>query len=192
MYQKQTDLIDVHIRLLNYSHDHQYSFEHWQNIVNVVIAKDVGFDKIYRLHILHLYEADYSLSLGLNWQELVATAKQRQLLNCSLYGRYKGYNAKTILLIEELKYGISYSLRKALINFDIDAASCYDRILPNVSGLAVRKLGMHKSVTFVHATTLKQANFFLKTALGVSDEYYQHCKLYPIYSSGQGATNSPQ
>eukprot|EP00957_Ditylum_brightwellii_P022584 1703408-Ditylum_brightwellii.AAC.1 len=27
--------------------------------------------------------------------------------------------------------------------------------------------------------------------LGVSKEYYQHCKTFHIYSSGQGATNSP-
>eukprot|EP00957_Ditylum_brightwellii_P083172 6324027-Ditylum_brightwellii.AAC.1 len=45
---------------------------------------------------------------------------------------------------------------------------------------------------FVHATTLEKAKYHLKTALGISDEYYKHCKLYPIYDSGQGATNSPQ
>eukprot|EP00957_Ditylum_brightwellii_P209498 15361996-Ditylum_brightwellii.AAC.1 len=25
--------------------------------------------------------------------------------------------------------------------------------------------------------------------LGVSDDYYTHCELFPIYGSGQGATN---
>eukprot|EP00957_Ditylum_brightwellii_P145793 11101774-Ditylum_brightwellii.AAC.1 len=44
----------------------------------------------------------------------------------------------------------------------------------------------------VHATTLEKAKYRLKTALGVSDEYYPHCKTLPIYSSGQGATNSPK
>ena len=39
---------------------------------------------------------------------------------------------------------------------------------------------------------MEKAKYCLKTALGVSDEYYQHCQLYPIYGSGQGATNSPQ
>eukprot|EP00957_Ditylum_brightwellii_P077305 5875386-Ditylum_brightwellii.AAC.1 len=27
--------------------------------------------------------------------------------------------------------------------------------------------------------------------LGASEESYSHCQLYPIYGSGQGATNSP-
>eukprot|EP00957_Ditylum_brightwellii_P098896 7534087-Ditylum_brightwellii.AAC.1 len=37
---------------------------------------------------------------------------------------------------------------------------------------------------------LDQAKYRLKTALGVSKEYCQHCKTFPIYGSGQGATNS--
>eukprot|EP00957_Ditylum_brightwellii_P140674 10715676-Ditylum_brightwellii.AAC.1 len=61
-----------------------------------------------------------------------------------------------------------------------------------MSSLVARKFGLHKNITFVHTTTLDQAKYCLKTALGVSDKYYQHCQLYPIYGSGQGATNSPQ
>eukprot|EP00957_Ditylum_brightwellii_P108199 8255582-Ditylum_brightwellii.AAC.1 len=86
MHQKQIDLIDTHIVLLNYAWDHRYSFKHWKNIVNIVIAKLLGCDKIHLLRILHLFEADYSLFLGLNLQELVATAEQRGLLNQGLYG----------------------------------------------------------------------------------------------------------
>eukprot|EP00957_Ditylum_brightwellii_P130997 9992585-Ditylum_brightwellii.AAC.1 len=51
---------------------------------------------------------------------------------------------------------------------------------------------MHKNVIFVHATTLENAKYQLKTALGVSEGYYSHCKTFPIYGNGQGATNSPQ
>eukprot|EP00957_Ditylum_brightwellii_P085610 6512629-Ditylum_brightwellii.AAC.1 len=184
MYQKQIDVINTHIILLNYAQDYWYPFKCWQNIVKIVIAKLIGCDKIHLICIFHLFEADYSLFLGLKWQELVATAEQRGLLNQGLYGGRKGYDTKTLLLIEELKYDISYSSRKSLINVDNDAALCYDRILPNISSLVAQKFGLNKNVTFVHATTLEQAKYCLKTALGVSDEYYQHC--------GQGTTNSPQ
>jgi hypothetical protein len=30
----------------------------------------------------------------------------------------------------------------------------------------------------------------LKTLLGVSDEYYQHCNIFPFYGKGQGSGNS--
>eukprot|EP00957_Ditylum_brightwellii_P174930 13319954-Ditylum_brightwellii.AAC.1 len=92
---------------------------------------------------------------------------------------------------DELKYDMCYCSRKSCINFDNDAASCYNQILPNVSSLVARKKVLHKNVTFVHAQTLKEAKYRLKTALGVSNEYYQHCTTFLIYSSGQEATNSP-
>eukprot|EP00957_Ditylum_brightwellii_P168645 12836166-Ditylum_brightwellii.AAC.1 len=28
-------------------------------------------------------------------------------------------------------------------------------------------------------------------ALGVSNDYYQHCEVFPIYDTGQGSTNLP-
>eukprot|EP00957_Ditylum_brightwellii_P189597 14432048-Ditylum_brightwellii.AAC.2 len=51
---------------------------------------------------------------------------------------------------------------------------------------------MHKNVTFVHTTNLEKAKYQLKTVLGVSEGYYSNCKTFPIYGSGQGATNFPQ
>eukprot|EP00957_Ditylum_brightwellii_P116645 8897697-Ditylum_brightwellii.AAC.1 len=40
-------------------------------------------------------------------------------------------------------------------------------------------------------STLEEAKFKLKKALGVSDEFYQHCQAFPIHGMGQGSTNSP-
>jgi hypothetical protein len=54
-----------------------------------------------------------------------------------------------------------------------------------------RKKGLHRLVTLVHATTLAEARYKLKTALGISDSEYSHDKAFPIYGTGQGSTNSP-
>jgi hypothetical protein len=40
------------------------------------------------------------------------------------------------------------------------------------------------------AETLQDAKFRLKTEMGVTEEFYQHCKAYPIYGTGQGSGNS--
>jgi hypothetical protein len=78
-----------------------------------------------------------------------------------------------------------------LINFDNDAASCYDRIIPALASLIGRKLGMHRNVVFVHASTLEETKYKLKTSLGVSDEFYENCQAFAIYGTGQGSGNSP-
>ena len=53
------------------------------------------------------------------------------------------------------------------------------------------KYGIHKDIVFVHASTLKEAEFKLKTSRKVSDTSYKHCLKFPIHGTGQGSTNSP-
>eukprot|EP00957_Ditylum_brightwellii_P015911 1198213-Ditylum_brightwellii.AAC.1 len=154
------------------------------------MGKQVGNNKINRTRILSIYKADYSVFIGLMWKALLSSSEKRGTLNRGLYGVGYGHNAQTLSLIEEIKYDICFCSRKSLFNFDNDAASCYDWILHNVTSLVAKKKGLHKNVTFVYNQMLEQAKYKLKTALGVSKEYYQHCTTLPIYGSGQGATNS--
>ena len=50
---------------------------------------------------------------------------------------------------------------------------------------------MHRNVVFVHAKTLEETQYKLKTSMGVSDEFYANCQAFPIYGTGQGSGNSP-
>lgn len=72
-----------------------------------------------------------------------------------------------------------------------DAASCYDRIIPNLAALASRKFGVHESVTKSNFITLRDAEYRVRTDLGLADKGYHHCTEFPIYGTGQGSGNSP-
>eukprot|EP00957_Ditylum_brightwellii_P148350 11294294-Ditylum_brightwellii.AAC.1 len=96
-----------------------------------------------------------------------------------------------LTLIEELKNDICHCSCKSLINFDNDAAAYYDKIVPNIANLIGWKKGLHRNLTFVHALTLAEAKFKLKTALGVSDDFYQHFQAFRTYGTEQGSANSP-
>eukprot|EP00957_Ditylum_brightwellii_P211107 15365761-Ditylum_brightwellii.AAC.1 len=136
MYNKQDDIINVYVSLLNYTLEKQYSYKWWQNIINIVIAKLLGINKIHLICILHLYEANYSLFLGLIWKELVEEFEKNNTINHGLHGGHWGHDAQTLSLIKELNHDILYSSCKSLENFDNNVASCYNHILPNVSSLA--------------------------------------------------------
>ena len=43
------------------------SLTRWQNVVNSLIEKEPGNPKIHRLRVIHLYEVDYNLILGIFW-----------------------------------------------------------------------------------------------------------------------------
>jgi hypothetical protein len=36
-----------------------------------MMQKEPGNSKIHRLHVIHIYEADYKLILGLKWRQLM-------------------------------------------------------------------------------------------------------------------------
>eukprot|EP00957_Ditylum_brightwellii_P103832 7909229-Ditylum_brightwellii.AAC.1 len=51
-------------------------------------------------------------------------SKKQGTINRGLHSGHQGRDTKTLSLIVELKYNISYSSRKSLINFDNDTALC--------------------------------------------------------------------
>jgi len=69
--------------------------------------------------------------------------------------------------------------------------SCYDRIIIALASLINRKYGQHRNIVAVHAKTLEDARYKLRTAKGISELEYSHCPAFPLHGSGQGAGNSP-
>jgi exonuclease III len=188
----QQFLIDAHVILLNYAMKFGYSFDRWQDVVNVMLMKEPGNPKIHRLRVIHLYEADYNLLLAVKWRQAMHHAEDSGFLNEGLYGSRAGRSAHEPVLIEVLQNDIYMASMKVGINYDLDATSCYDRILAAIASITSRSMGMNKHVVLVNAKTLQAAKFKLKTSLGISDAFYQHCTIYPIHGTGQGSGNSPQ
>jgi hypothetical protein len=188
---KQEKLTKLVLAVINYCIRNTYVLDRWKTIVNVMIFKELGNFKIHRLRVIHIYEADFNLILAVKWRQLLHSATDRALINHGQYGGRPGCEAQSLTLLEELKYDISYLTRRTLFNFDNDATSCYDRIVVPLASVINRKYGMHRNVVAVHARTLQQAKFHLKTAAGISEIHYTHCPSFPIHGTGQGSGNSP-
>jgi hypothetical protein len=155
-----------------------------------MIRKDSDSSKVHRLRVIHLYEADLNLLLGVKWRSLIHHCTDHSLLNSGQFGGLPGRDATTPIFLEELQWETSRASRRSLLRMDFDASSCYDRIIPSIASLA-GSYGQHQALCFIHGTFLQQAKYVLKTKLGLSDEEYSHCRLHPIYGTGQGSANSP-
>ena len=65
-------LLSAQILLMNYAiKKHGYVYKRWTNVVNMMILKEENNTKIHRLRVIHLYEADYNLLLGVKWRQLM-------------------------------------------------------------------------------------------------------------------------
>lgn len=188
---KQGTIASLILSILNYCLRNTYVLNRWRKIVNVMIFKEPGNYKIHRLRVIHIYEADFNLILAVKWRHSLRNANNSGVLNPGQYGGRPGCEAQSLTLLEELKYDLAYLTRRTLFNFDNDASSCYDRIVVPLASIINRKYGIHKKVVAVHAQTLATAQYYLKTANGVSSSSYSTCEAYPIHGTGQGSGNSP-
>ncbi len=60
----QAFLITARVTLINYAMRTGYVYDHWKDVVNVMLLKEPKNHKIHRLQVIHLYEADCNLVLG--------------------------------------------------------------------------------------------------------------------------------
>ena len=188
---KRQITLDGHLILLNYALHFGRPYDSWKMVVNAMLEKDPGTPKIHRLRVIHLYEADYNLILVVKWQQLLHFACDNGFINPSHFGSVPGKEALDAVFIRELEYEVTRLTRKPIIHFDNDATSCYDRINACIANVVSRKFGQSGKVCMVEGRTLAEARYHLKTKLGVSDEFVQHCQFHPWFGSGQGAGDSP-
>jgi hypothetical protein len=79
----------------------------------------------------------------------------------------------------------------AIDQFNNDATSCYDQIIPSVSNIMARSMGLHSNIAQIHGDMLEGAVYCIKTQMGVSKGSYCHSPENPVFGTGQGSCASP-
>jgi hypothetical protein len=187
----QQAMLRLHVQLINYALSRGYSYDRWKTVVNTTLFKEPNNIRIHRTRVIHIYEADYNLMLGLKWRHALYKAEAAKQLNKGQFGSRPRRNAIDPVALEELQLEMSRLTRKSLVQLNFDAASCYDRIIPNLAMLASRRFGVNKQVTLTNAKTLEEAKYHIRTEMGLSESHYSHQDEMPIYGTGQGSGNSP-
>jgi hypothetical protein len=90
-------LLQAHLDIINYGLLHGYSLQRWQQVVNVMILKEPDNHKIHGLRVLHLFEADYNLILGVKWRQFMKHAEEQNTLNEGQYGSRAGREATALI-----------------------------------------------------------------------------------------------
>ena len=188
---KQQALLDLQLTMLNYALERGYAYDRWKTIANTILFKDPDNNRIHRTRVIHIYESDYNLILGIKWREAMYRAEEANGLNDGQYGSRARRCAPDPVLIEELQCEISRATRKPVVLVNYDALACYDRIPMTVASLISRKFGIPSEVARLNSHTLETAEYRLRTELGLAPTGYRHEEGHPIYGSGQGSANSP-
>jgi hypothetical protein len=174
-----------------YSIKHGYTFDRWKKVVNAMIEKDPGNPQLHRLWVIQLYKSDYNSLLGIKMRQVIHNAEDWKSLNVGLYGSRATRQALDPAFIEVLQYDYASLTRWPELKFSNDATLCYDRIIPSISNVIARSMGLHKNIAEIHGSMLEQAVYRIKTQLGISQGYYSHTEEWPVFGTGQGSCASP-
>jgi hypothetical protein len=168
----------------NHTLTHGYSFDGWKAIDNVMLLKDSDNPCIHHKCMIYLYEADCNLLLSIKWHNLIHHSLENETLNSSQYGSLSGREFLVPVCIKELQNKIARASHKPYIKQDFDATCCYDHIIPWIATDSTTMYVMSMQ------EPIQEARYLLKTKLGISDESYFHCQVFPIYGTDQGSGNS--
>ena len=187
-----TELLSVNHLLLEISRLRKQPLKRWLDEVEVMLEKDPGDPKLHRLRIICLYEADYNLFLKLLWaKRLVPHAEKHGLLGDAQGGNRAGRTSNDVSAHKVLQFVYARITRTNIASFDNDAKSCYDRIVGGLALLACLSWGMPEDACEVHGLAIALMRHYVKTATGISSQFFTSTEFKRLFGSGQGSGGSP-
>jgi hypothetical protein len=168
------------------------TLDRWCNISTMMIEKTPGITRIDKLRVIHIFGADYNLFLKVMWaRKSVWHMHNKNAINNEKCGSRPGYRAIDLVLQKELMYTYAHLTRTNMGTIDNDAKSCYDRMICNMAMGVSQYYGIPRNICQTQANTLMNSKYKIRTALGDSQESYQHSATTPIHGTGQGSCASP-
>ncbi len=168
-----------------------FAYDRWKEVVNCMINKKVDSFLLNQLRVIHLFEADYNLVIGLIFgRYMIHRICDNNLFHPSQWGR-PHRECEDVLMLKELTYQISTMSRTDIATFDNDASACYDRLVTRFALLCCRAHGVPEGPCRMTAEVLDNVIHKIKTAYGISEEFYVNHPDNPIHGVGQGSQDGP-
>ena len=168
-----------------------FAFDRWKEVVNCMINKKTDSFLLNQLRVIHLFEADYNLIIGIIFgRYMIHRICDNQTFHPSQWGR-PNRECEDVLMLKELTYQVANMSRTDIATFDNDASSCYDRIVTRFALLCCRAHGVPEGPCRMTAEVLDNVIHKIKTAYGISEESYVNHPNSPIHGVGQGSQDGP-
>ena len=169
-----------------------YSPRRWQSGTNVMLYKKANDNNVKKLRTILLYEADFNAGNKIIGREMLRNAESHSGIAKEQYGSRKGKSAIIQCLNKRLTFDLWRQTRTPGALLSNDAKSCYDRILHNIAGIAMRRQGVHKNNVVCMFTTIQRLRHTVRTAFGDStSSFQQEVWLAPLHGVGQGNGAGP-
>ena len=163
----------------------------WIYVLNVMFYKKAGVLELNELRVLHLFEADFNLLVGLifgRWT--VHNAVNTARIHPSQFGK-KGGECMDAAVAKVLHNTIATLTKTPISQFESDATACFDRISMTFAMMCFFIFGCPARFIKFWMGVLTHHCHQVKTAYGVLQGSYSYEAASPIYGPGQGSRGGP-
>ena len=92
----------------------------------------------------------------------------------SQWGSCPNWSSTDAIPLKRLSYDGLTLLWQSAINFNNDCKAAFDRMIPSVGGITLRRLGASKNAVSTLLQTLQQMKYQVRTSLGLSDQAFSN------------------
>jgi hypothetical protein len=164
----------------------------WINVVNVIIYKKPGCIELDWLRVIHLFEADFNLMVGILFDRRAMYHQvDHQLLNPAQFGRPGGKCQD--VSISKVLHNLVCSLTNTLMGqFESDAKACFDREVMTFVLTCYHSTGAPMGPLLqMWEQVLHNIIHKVKTGFSISNDGYSYSDNSPIHGPGQGSRGGP-
>jgi endonuclease/exonuclease/phosphatase family metal-dependent hydrolase len=164
-----------------------FYLQRWTKVINVMIYKEPGNFNLDKLRVIHLFEADFNLTVGILFgRRAMYHARDNDLLHDGQGGRL-GSECMDVTFTKVLHITMSHLTKTPLGIFESDAEACFDRIVMLMAFMSFKSLGAPSKPLQMWEQTLCHVRHSLRTGFGESENYYDYSEATPIIGPGQGS-----
>jgi len=131
-----------------------YILDRWQQITQVMIKKKTEpyADK---LRMIELFEGDYAAVLKSIMRQLMQHLRKQGHTNHGTFATEKGGSTHDAILTRVWAYDLARIQRRPIATLDNDSTGCYDRLIPQLLSIFLRRVGLPLNIV---STFIQQLN----------------------------------
>jgi hypothetical protein len=156
-----------------------------------MIYKKTGVIELDKLRVIHLFEADFNLLIGVYFgRRAMHHQVDRQLIHPGQFGK-PGGECQDAALSKVLHNIMAHFTKTPMGQFESDATACFDREVMSFVFCCFRSHGVPIGPLRMWEQVLYNVVHRVKTAHGISAGAYAYSDTSPIHGPGQGSKGGP-
>ena len=162
------DLLHIHAGLAIQPFRYGFVLDRWRHIIQVMLKKKP--QPIYNsLRIIEIFEGDFSAISKIIMKNIMNHLERENDTVAGTYATIRGGSTHQAIFSRVWAYDMARVQRSAIATIDNDSIGAYDRIIPQLLSILLRRMGCSDNLTKTLITQLTMKSRRIQTAYGLSD-----------------------